>query len=647
MSLGVHTRMPDWASESVRRVLLLPDPPDFLGDEKLWAPQLRTLAGIMFASNQPMFLVWGERRTLLYNDAYAVILGDRHPSAFGMPVHLAWTDVWDVVGPIMERAYLGYSTHMDDLALQVIRQGVREEAHFAFSYTPISSEEEGRSLGVFCACSEITDTVKAAHALRRLQARDARLREVLDAMSEGFIVMDPQFRIVEINTEGVRLDGRPKAELLGRSHWELWPASVGTPVEAAYRRVAAEKKPVQLRHHYVGEGHDIWIEMRAYPVAGGVAAFYRDVSTLERANAALRHSHDRFRAAMQAIGVLWTNDAEGRMSGPQPGWAGLTGQTEAEYQGFGWAAALHPEDAQPTLDAWLPAVAERRTFVFEHRVRRFDGEWRRFAIRAVPVFEPSGALREWVGVHIDITEAAQTAQGLRTADRRKDEFLATLAHELRNPLGPIRTAAHLLAQPDLPPEKLAWISGVVARQTRTMSRLLDDLLDTSRITSGRLKLRPERVTLDSVVHVAVETVHDLIDARRHTLELVLPATPLMLQADPMRVVQVLGNLLANAAKYTDDGGTIRLEATQTGDAIHITIVDSGVGIAPEALSGIFEMFGQVAGTVDRSDGGLGIGLALTKSLVEMHGGSIRAFSAGLGHGSRFDVSLPAAVNTAP
>ena len=647
MSLGIHSRLPDWASESVRRVLLLPDAPDFLGDVKHWAPQLRTLTEIMFASNQPMFLVWGERRSLLYNDAYAVILGDRHPGAFGMPIDLVWNDVWDVVGPIMERAYLGCATHMDDLTLNMIRHGVREEAHFSFSYTPISSDHAGRTLGVFCACSEITDSVKAAQALRQLQARDARLREVLDAMSEGFVVMDDQFRIVEINAEGIRLDGRPKAELLGRSHWELWPASVGTPVEAAYRQVAAEKQPVQVRHHYVGEGHDVWIEMRAYPVVGGVAAFYRNVTALEHANQALRHSDDLFRAAMQATGVLWTNDAEGRMSGPQPGWAGLTGQTEAEYQGFGWTAAVHPDEAQATLDGWLLAVAERRTFVFEHRVRRFDGEWRRFTVRAVPVFETGGALREWVGVHIDITEAAQAAQALRNADRRKDEFLATLAHELRNPLGPIRTAAHLLAQPDLPPEKLAWISGVVARQTRTMSRLLDDLLDTSRISSGRLTLRPERVTLDSVVQEAVETVRALIDARRHTLELVLPATTLTLQVDPMRVVQVLGNLLANAAKYTDDGGTIRLEATQVGDAIHIAVIDSGVGITPESLPGIFEMFGQVAGTLDRSEGGLGIGLALTKSLVEMHGGSIRAFSAGLGRGSRFEVSLPAAVNTPP
>ena len=645
MNLGLDTRLPSWASDSVRRVSLLPDAPDFLGDEKGWAPQLRTLAGIMFASKQPMFLVWGEQRTLLYNDAYAAILADRHPSAFGMPVQLVFGDVWDVVGPMLERAYLGHATHMDDLPLQVIRHGVREEAHFSFSYTPISSAEEGRWLGVFCACAEITDSVKAAQALRSVQARDARLSEVLDSMSEGFIVMDPQFRIVEINAEGVRIDGRPKAALLGRSHWELWPASVGTAVEAAYRQVADEKVSVQLRHRYVGAGHDIWIEIKAYPVAGGVAAFYRDVSALEHASAALRHSEDRFRAAMQAIGVLWTNDAEGRMAGPQPGWAGLTGQTEAEYQGFGWAAAVHPDDAQPTIDSWLQAVAERRTFVFEHRVRRCDGEWRRFAVRAVPVFETGGALREWVGVHIDITDAAQAAQALRRADRRKDEFLATLAHELRNPLAPIRTAAHLLAQPDLPPEKLAWISGVVGRQTRTLSRLLDDLLDTSRISSGRLQLRPERVTLDSVVHVAVETVRERIDARRHTLELVLPATPLMLQADPMRVVQVLGNLLANAAKYTDDGGTIRLEASQAGDAIHIAVVDNGVGIAPESLPGVFEMFGQVAGTLDRSEGGLGIGLALTKSLVEMHGGSIRASSAGLGHGSRFDVSLPAAVNT--
>ena len=482
---------------------------------------------------------------------------------------------------------------------------------------------------------------------RHLSQNDARLREVLDSMSEGFIVMDEQFCIVDINAEGIRLDGRSRTEILGQTHWALWPASVGTPIEAALRKVATGRVSVQVQQLYVGEGHDAWMEVKAHPVDGGVAAFYRDVTALVTANDDLRRSEDRFRAAVQAIGVLWTNDVEGRMTGAQPGWSGLTGQTEAEYGGFGWATAVHPDDVQPTLDAWLQAVAEHRVFVFEHRVRRHDGEWRQFAIRAVPVFEPNGAVREWVGVHIDITEAAQAAEALRVGHRRKDAFLATLAHELRNPLGPIRTAAHLLAQPDLPVEKITWISGVLARQTHMMSRLLDDLLDTSRINSGRLDLRKERVGVDTVVQAAVDTVRHLIDAKRHTLHLALPDRALLVEVDPIRMTQVLTNLLTNAAKYTDPGGVIRLQATQVEQQIHIDIVDSGVGIAAESLPAVFEMFAQVSGSVDRSQGGLGIGLALTKNLVEMHGGSLRATSAGLGQGSRFHVSLPAVAPDLP
>ena len=647
MTPVLDTRLPDWARQAIALANLPPDAPDFLGDEKRWTPQLRTLADIMFASKQPMFVVWGEHRTLLYNDACGVILGERHPGAFGLPVQRVWSDVWDVVGPIMERAYLGGAIHMDDLLLHVVRHGARQEAHFSFSCTPISGAEAGRCLGVFCACVETTEAVKAAQAQGLLQQSEARLREVLDSMGEGFIVMDEQFRVLEINAEGVRLDGRARSEIVGHSHWALWPASVGTPIEAGYRKVASERVAVQMRHHCVGEDHDLWVEVKAFPVAGGVAAFYRDVTAQVVANDRLRHIDERFRAAVQAIGVLWTNDAEGRMTGAQPGWSGLTGQTEAEVQGFGWASAVHPDDAQPTVDAWLQAVAENRTFVFEHRVRRHDGEWRKFAIRSVPVFEPTGALREWVGVHIDISDAAQAAEALRAADQRKDEFLATLAHELRNPLGPIRTSAHLLAQPDLPAEKMAWLSGVIARQARSMSLLLDDLLDTSRIGSGRLRLRKERVAVDSVVQAAVETVRHLIDAKHHSLQLVLPDRPLVLEADPLRLAQILTNLLTNAAKYTDPGGTIRLEAAQVDLQIHIDIVDSGVGIAAELLPAVFDMFGQVSGSVDRSEGGLGIGLALTKSLVELHAGSIRAFSAGLGQGSRFHVTLPVGAPTAP
>jgi PAS domain S-box-containing protein len=359
------------------------------------------------------------------------------------------------------------------------------------------------------------------------------------------------------------------------------------------------------------------------------------------AEQALQHSDDRFRAAIAAIGVLWTNDAAGRMTGEQPGWGRLTGQSRAEYEGFGWSDAVHPEDAADTVDAWKRAVAGHSTFIHEHRVRRRDGRWRRFAVRAVPVFEADGSVREWVGVHIDITEAAEAAEALRRADRRKDEFLATLAHELRNPLAPIRTAAHLLDRPGIPPDRVAWCSDLIRRQSRTMAMLLDDLLDVSRITGGRLELRRGSVSVRSVVDAAVETAQPLIDARRHALELQLaPGLPL-LDVDSLRVAQILTNLLTNAAKYTDPGGRIRLSARPHGEEVEFEVSDNGIGIAPESLPEVFEMFRQVQGTQDRSAGGLGIGLALTKGLVELHGGRIEVSSEGPRRGATFRVLLPA------
>ena len=743
---------------------------DLLGPDAGTASQLRTLGAIMRASKQPMFVVWGPRQQFFYNEAYGVILADRHPAAFGQPFLQVLAEIADVLGVLVARAYAGESILMDDILLTVVRDGVTQEAHFAFSYTPIHGVHAGQVLGFFCACAETTDAIaqakaRAAEEARRLQlfenapgfmavlsgpehrfefanrayfrttgsrdltgrtmreafpdveqqgliallddvyasgqrhlahampvelrwqadqpattrfldfvyepvidalgkvtgifvegfdttdtvraeqlARegDSRRKQVLDSMSEGFIVLDQAFRVLEINAEGLRLDGRPEAQIIGRVHWDLWPASIGTLVEANYRHAMTQRVPVQFEHRYASGGRELCLDIRVLPVTGGIAAFYRDVSALATVAASLQRSNERFGAAIQAIGVMWTNNADGRMTGAQPGWAALTGQSEAEYSGFGWAAAVHPEDAQPTIDAWGEAVAEQRLFTFEHRVKRRDGAWRKFAIRAVPVIEPGGALREWVGVHIDITEAALAAEALHLADQRKDEFLATLAHELRNPLAPIRMASQLLARPDLPPDRLSWAAGVIARQSKTMNLLLDELLDLSRVKSGSITLRPERVELTALLDSAIETVRPLLDTKRHELALCLPAAPLLLEVDRLRTTQIFINLLANAAKYTDPGGRLRIEATVLEAHARIQITDNGIGLAPNSLDQIFEMFNQVRAESERSDGGLGIGLTLTKRLAELQGGGIEVSSGGLGTGSTFRVTLPLA-----
>ena len=743
---------------------------DLLGSEARIPSQLRTLCAIMRASQQPMFVAWGRRQQLLYNEAYGKILAERHPAAFGRPILHVWAEIAGALEALVARAYAGESIHMDDILLSIVRDGVDQEAHFSFSYTPIHGAEAGNVLGFFCACTETTDAMaqakaRAAEEARRLKlfenapgfiavlsgpehrfefanhayvrtaggreligrtvrqafpevelqgliallddvyasgqrhlahampvelraqadqpattrfldfvyepianahgkvtgifvegfdstdtvvaqrlAReaDSRRQEVLDSMAEGFIVLDHAYRVLEINAEGLRLDGRPQAQIIGRVHWDLWPASVGKPIESNYRHAMTQRIPVQFEHRYVGEGHDVCFDVHVYPVSGGIAAFYRDVTAQAAVATALQQSNERFGAAMQAIGVMWTNSADGRMNGAQPGWSGLTGQSEAEYRDFGWASAVHPHDAQPTLDGWHQAVAERCVFTFEHRVRRRDGAWRRFAIRAVPVIEPGGALREWVGVHIDITEATLAAEALRLADRRKDEFLATLAHELRNPLAPIRMASALLTRPDLPPERISWAAGVIARQSQTMNLLLDELLDLSRVKSGSIALKPEPVELAALIESAVETVAPLLDAKNHQLAVCLPAPPVLLQVDRLRTTQVFVNLLANAAKYTDVGGRLRIEATVLDGYACVHIIDNGIGLAPASLGEIFDVFMQVKVASHRSDAGLGIGLTLTKRLVELQGGRVEVSSDGLGQGSTFRVTLPLA-----
>ncbi|HVF58271.1 MAG TPA: MEDS domain-containing protein, partial [Thermoanaerobaculia bacterium] len=231
---------------------------------------------------------------------------------------------------------------------------------------------------------------------------------------------------------------------------------------------------------------------------------------------------------------------------------------------------------------------------------------------------------------------------LETAVRGRDEFLAMLAHELRNPLAPIRTSAELLRQPGASPERALRASDVIGRQVCQLARLVDDLLDVSRVTHGRIELRRQRVDLADVMAQAIEAVRPLIERRGQTLEVVLPPEPVAVQADPARLAQVFGNLLDNAAKYGGEGGSLRFCAERQGDQAVIRAVDHGIGIPPEMLGRIFELFTQTPRTLDRSEGGLGIGLALVRSLVEQHGGSVEAASAGLGKGSTFTIRLPVA-----
>lgn len=373
-----------------------------------------------------------------------------------------------------------------------------------------------------------------------------------------------------------------------------------------------------------------------------LAGLLLDVTAQKTAETALIRSERLYRAIGESIDYgVWICDDNGRHVYASDSFLRLTGMSQAACADSGWAAVLHPDDAAATLEAWHACVREESPWYREHRVRGVDGAYHPVLAIGVPVRDERGRVSGWAGLNLDISRLKRTEEALREADRRKDEFLATLAHELRNPLAPIRHAVRLLDGPAADPARREWARDVIARQVHRMALLLDDLLDVSRITRGYLALKKSRVRLDTLTESALETARPLIEARQQRLEVDLDDPTLVLEVDALRLSQALSNLLTNAAKYTDAGGSIIVTARHDARGLRISVRDSGIGLSTEALSQVFEIFTQVGSAIDRAEGGLGIGLALVRGLVTLHGGTVSAHSAGLGQGSEFSIRMPA------
>ncbi|HEY0963715.1 MAG TPA: ATP-binding protein [Pseudomonadales bacterium] len=306
-------------------------------------------------------------------------------------------------------------------------------------------------------------------------------------------------------------------------------------------------------------------------------------------------------------------------------WDEVIGKTFFEVGYESWHAEMHEREIDEVVATKKPVRGDV-PFAGTHGRRVYDYIF-------VPVFGPDGEVEAVAGTTRDVTD-------IKEADRRKDEFLATLAHELRNPLAPIRNAVHVLAMASRDNKQTTQVCEMVERQVNHMVRLVDDLLEISRISRGIIELRREHISLDSIVRSAVDTSTPLINGAKHKLVVSLPEHTVLLYGDPVRLSQVIANLLNNAAKYTPRGGRIVLAAEQHGEELSIRVRDNGIGIAPAALKSVFEMFSQVKNPSSLTQGGLGIGLSLAKHLVEMHGGTISASSAGAGLGSEFEVRLP-------
>jgi PAS domain S-box-containing protein len=362
-----------------------------------------------------------------------------------------------------------------------------------------------------------------------------------------------------------------------------------------------------------------------------------DVTERKRAADLLRLSEERLQLALKNSRILvYTTDRELRytwISGPNAAFmpAQVLGRRDDEL--------LSPQQAAPLIDlkrrVLETGAGEHGEWAVEVGGRRLE-----YDVTVEPLLDDSGNRVGVIVAAMEITELKEAEAALKRADRQKDEFLATLAHELRNPLAPIRNAVQVLHLQGSDQNDLQWAKDVIDRQSQHLTRLVDDLLDISRITADKLELRMESVKLEDVVKGAVETSGPLIKQCGHELILALPSDPVVLTADLTRLSQVLSNLLNNAAKYTEPGGTITLSAERQGGELVVSVRDNGMGIPAEMLPYVFDLFAQVDRHLDRSQGGLGIGLRLVKRLAEMHGGSIEALSAGTGKGSNFIVKLP-------
>ena len=534
------------------------------------------------------------------------------------------------------------------------------------SAAPIRAPQ-GKIVGAVMVFHDVSDRRRAEEALR---ASQLRLRATFDQAAVGIVVADLNSQFVEANQRfceilGYSGDDLQRLTLSQISHPDDFPEAQ-THTHAV---LSGQSAHAVFETRYIHKnGSTIWGRTTLTllsDLSGEAQRFIgivEDITDRKRTEQALndaRAQAHKIQSHLAAI-VESSDDAiisktlDGIISTWNQGAERLFGYAAEEVIGKPITLLIPPThiDEEPVILQKLRRG--ERIDHYETVRKRKDGALINVSLTVSPIRDESGSIIGASKISRDITqrkladdllrqeiairERAEAA--LRDADRRKDEFLATLAHELRNPLAPIRQAALIYKAPAATDAQKRWSSDVITRQVQHMSLLLEDLLDISRITRGTLELRTQVVDLAEIVQAAVETARPLIDAKRHDFRTELPSEPVHFVADPLRLAQVLSNLLTNAAKYTDPGGMLRMRASCSGEVVTISVVDNGIGLPADAISSVFEMFSQVASSRDHSEGGLGIGLSLTKGLMELHGGEIEARSAGVGHGSEFIVRLP-------
>ncbi|MBV9125422.1 MAG: PAS domain S-box protein [Planctomycetes bacterium] len=492
-------------------------------------------------------------------------------------------------------------------------------------------------------------------AAAQLQQERERLRVSLLSIGDAVIATDPEGRVSFLNPTAQALTGWKEEEARGQPLATVFPIfheRTRQPVPNPVARVLREGAVVGLANHTVlraKDGTERPVEDSAAPIRMddgrivGVILVFRDVSERRRQALALRQTEEQFRTLANTIPQLaWTARPDGHIFWYNQRWYEYTGTNPEQMAGWGWQAVHDPEELPHVLDRWKESLATGEPFDMVFPLKGKDGVFRPFLTRIVPLRGEDGRILQWFGTNTDISAIKEMEEKLREADRRKDQFVMMLAHELRNPLAPIRNSLQLLQASEADQPMVEQARRIMERQIGHLGRIIEDLLDVSRLMRGRVELRAQRLDLSRFVRTVLEDQRPAFDQAGLSLAADLSELPVWVNADPTRLTQVLDNLLQNAIKFTDRGGTIvvRVQAHEDRQQAVLTVRDTGVGIERDLLPHLFETFTQADRSLDRSKGGLGLGLSLVQGFVELHGGEVQAESAGPGQGAEFIIRLP-------
>ncbi|MEO5895852.1 MAG: PAS domain-containing protein [Vicinamibacterales bacterium] len=650
-----------------------------LGPMLSWTGSLKTTVATILHSRHPMFLWWGPELVQIYNDAYMPSFGlGKHPSAMGQPGADCWPEIWDIIGPQIDDVMTrGIPSWHEDALVPIFRNGAIEQVYWTYGYSPVF-DDDGRIGGTLVVCTETTGRVLASRreaALRADLDRDrTRLLQFFAQAPAGICIVRGPSLTFEFANDHYRLliGGR---DIVGQPLLKALPELEGQGLDTLLHGVMASGQPFVERERLIRvdrQGHGVtddafytfvYSPLRdAEARVEAVIVLALDVTDevlarqqAEELSRRLRESDAQFHLLAETIPQLaWSARPDGYIDWYNQRWYDYTGTTFESMQGWGWKAVHDPELVEQVLTRWQASLDGGEPFEMEFTLRRGDGQFRWHLTRAVPFRDETGRLVRWFGTNTDIDASRRDALervalleneqrarvAAEVASRAKDEFLATASHELRTPLNAILGWARMLQSGRLDQSGLLRAIDSIERNARIQVRLIEDILDGSRLITGQLHLETRGVDLTALINAALDTVRDAAAAKRIALTVDIDATAVGVVGDAERLQQVIWNLTNNAIKFTPHGGTVNVALRRIATNVQLQVTDTGEGISADFLPYVFDRFRQAEGSTSRRHGGLGLGLALVRHLVQAHRGAVRAESEGPGRGAVFTVTLP-------